>query len=224
MSRETIASVLVVLLPLFLTALAALAAWGTRAITRWVKDRRVALALEVLANGAAAIVADLAQHVVANLKDPAKPGTWSEVAAATVRVRAVERVKQLYPQAVALAREALAAPDRIDELLGTVVERAVVDLKAKAPAQLPARLPSRPLAVTLGDEVELGRPTVAPPQPIEPAAYDPTQTLTVDVTEEVREAARRRGEGGNARLVTLLVLFAALGLAALFGLPLLLPH
>ncbi|MDO9016528.1 MAG: hypothetical protein Q8S73_26675 [Deltaproteobacteria bacterium] len=74
------------------------------------------------------------------------------------------------------------------------------------------------------DEVALGRPTVAPPQPIEPAAYDPTQTLTLDVTDQVREAARRRGEGGNARLVTLLVLFAALGLAALFGLPLLLPH
>ncbi|TAK27229.1 MAG: hypothetical protein EPO40_16530 [Myxococcaceae bacterium] len=135
MSRESIASALLILLPLALTALAALAAWGTRAITRLIKDRRVALALEVIANGAAAIVADLAQHVVADLKDPSKPGDWTHVAAATVRVRAVERVKQLYPQAVALAAEALANPERINDLLGTVVERAVVDLKAKAPSK-----------------------------------------------------------------------------------------
>lgn len=133
MSRETLTSLAVILLPLLLTALAALAAWGTRAITKLIKDRRVALALEVLANGAAAIVADLAQHVVADLKDPSKPGEWTRVAAATVRVRAVERVKQLYPQAVALAQEALTNPDRLNDLLGTVVERAVVDLKAKAP-------------------------------------------------------------------------------------------
>ena len=135
MSRESIASALLILLPLALTALAALAAWGTRAITRLIRDRRVALALEVIANGAAAIVADLAQHVVADLKNPAKPGSWSSVAAATVRVRAVERVKQLYPAAVALAQEALADPERLNDLLGTVVERAVVELKAKAPAK-----------------------------------------------------------------------------------------
>lgn len=170
MSRESIASVLLIFLPLALTALAALAAWGTGAITRWIKDRRVALALEVIANGAAAIVADLAQHVVADLKDPSKPGSWSSVAAATVRVRAVERVKQLYPQAVALAQEALANPDRINDLLGTVVERAVVDLKSKAPAQLPAveTLPS-----LAADPVLLDRKTIVAPEPITPAGDNP---------------------------------------------------
>lgn len=135
MSRETVTSLAVILLPLLLTALGALAAWGTRALTKLIKDRRTALALEVIANGAAAIVADLAQHVVADLKDPSKPGEWTHVAAATVRVRAVERVKQLYPQAVALAQEALVNPERLNDLLGTVVERAVVDLKAKVPAK-----------------------------------------------------------------------------------------
>lgn len=132
MSRETAITFATVLLPFALAALAALAAWATRGITRLVSDRRVALALEVLANGAAAIVADLAQHVVSDLKDPLKPGTWSGVAAATVRARAVERVKLLYPQAVALAQEALANPERINDLLGTVVEKAVVDLKGKS--------------------------------------------------------------------------------------------
>ena len=135
MSRDTLVSFATILLPLVLTALAALAAWGTRAITRLIHDRRAALALEVIANGAAAIVADLAQHVVADLKDPSKPGAWSSVAAATMRLRAVECVKRLYPAAVALAEEALAHPETLDELLGTVVERAVVDLKAKAPAK-----------------------------------------------------------------------------------------
>lgn len=148
MSRETVTSLLVVFLPLILTALAALAAWGTRAITRLIKDRRTALALEVLANGAAAIVADLAQHVVADLKDPSKPGEWTRVAAATVRVRAVERLQQLYPQAVGLAREALTNPNRLNDLLGTVVERAVVDLKAKAPTPKPS---AQPAAATVFD-------------------------------------------------------------------------
>jgi hypothetical protein len=144
MSRDLLSSTAVLLLPLLLAALSALAAWGTTGIARLVGDRRRALALEVLANGAAAIVADLAQHVVADLKDPTKPGSWSSVAGAAVRVRGVERVKALYPQAVALATEALVDPSTIDELLGTLLESAVVELKLRAPPPVAPPAPAAP--------------------------------------------------------------------------------
>lgn len=111
----------------------ALVAWGLRALSQWLKDRRVALAMELLAVQAASIVADIAQHFVGDLRDPAKPGAWDATAKATARVRAVERLKGSFPAMVALVREALKEPGQIDDVLGGLVEKAVVDLKGKGP-------------------------------------------------------------------------------------------
>lgn len=74
MNRELVASVVTSLLPLALIALTALAARAASVAVRYIHDRRLALAVELAAYGAAGVVADLMQHVVRDLKDPAKPG------------------------------------------------------------------------------------------------------------------------------------------------------
>lgn len=157
MTRDTLASLATALMPLALTLIAALAAWAARAINAHIRDRRVALAVELAAYGAASVVADLAQHVVSDLKDPAKPGAWNEIAATAVRKHAVARVRDLYPSAVRVLEQAAANPARVDDLLGTLVERAVVDLKGRA-------VPGALLEV---------RSTLAPPPPDEGTPHHP---------------------------------------------------
>lgn len=215
------------LLPALVLALIALAAWVTSLVANHIRDRRYAAAVTLLAYGAAGVAADFAQHAVEALKDPTKLGTWSAVTGAAIRLQAIALLRQLYPLAVDFVTRVLRDPTKVDVLLGTLLERAVVDLKARVPASLPASLPAplpaqlrapETLASLAADPVPLDRPTVAPPEPIAPVRFDSTQTLTLDVTEEVRESARRRGEGGNARVVVLLLIVAALGLAALVGL------
>jgi len=129
MNRELVASVVTALLPLALIALTALAARASTVAARYIHDRRLALAVELAAYGAAGVVADLTQHVVRDLKDPTKPGAWNDVAAAAVRLRAVARMRELYPSAVRVLEQAVDDPKRVDDLLATLVERAVVGLK-----------------------------------------------------------------------------------------------
>lgn len=155
MTRDLIASAATALLPLALLALTALAAWAARLVGRHIRDRRLALAVELAAYGAAAVVADLAQHVVSDLKNPTKAGRWDEVAATAVKLRAIAQVRALYPSAVRVLAEASADPSRVDELLGTLVERAVVDLKGRA---VPA-----PVLVEASAPLAEGRPTMTPP-------------------------------------------------------------
>lgn len=157
MSREMITTIAVAALPLLLAALSALGAWAVAAWARYVKDRRLALALELAALGAASIVAELAQTLVQDLKDPTKPGTWDQVAKASVRSTAILRLRMLYPQAVAVLTAVLRDPARVDAQLGALVERAVVDLNNRTtPPQVlspeasrgtePPRVPTAPQA------------------------------------------------------------------------------
>lgn len=165
MPRDSIASLATALLPLVLAALTWVAARVARAITAHIRDRRLALAVELAAYGAAGVVADLAQHVVGDLKDPTKPGTWTQAAAASIRQRAVERVRDLYPSAVRVIDAAAMDPARADELLGTLVERAVVELKGRSiPGALLLEASAPP---------DAGRPTTAPPAPDEGTAHRP---------------------------------------------------
>lgn len=130
MNRDTIASGLSLLTPLIFALLSALVASLSKQIAAHIKDRRAALALELAGTGAASVVADLYQHTVADLKNPAKPGKWDEVTAAAVRLRAVALVRQLYPQAVTVLTQSVADPAHVDVILGHLVEHAVVELKA----------------------------------------------------------------------------------------------
>ncbi len=138
MSRETIATIGTTLLPALLLALTALAAYGASLVARHIKDKRYGAAITLLAYGAAGVVADFAQHTVGDLKDPSKAGTWDAVTAASIKLRAVAIVRELYPLAVTFVTTVLRDPSKVDALLGTLVEKAVVDLKAKAPPKLSA--------------------------------------------------------------------------------------
>lgn len=197
-------------------------------------------ALDVVRASMATLVAR-SERVVRDLKDPSKAGTWSP---AVDGPRFLHAVVDDFWKLGSKSWLRFCALERLDvesatKLLETIAEEQLLLLRdgppkpsvgaGATPAELAALvaeilrdptagLPRRPLAVTLGDEVVLPRETVAPPEPIAPARFDATQTLTLDVTDQVREAARRRGEGGNARVVVLLLIVAAIGLAALVGL------
>lgn len=161
MNRDTIASALGVLTPLILTLLGAIAAYFSRLIAAHIKDRRAALALELAGTGAASVVADLYQHTVKDLKDPAKPGKWDAVTAAAVKLRAVALVKQLYPQAVTVLTQSVADPAHVDVILGHLVEHAVVELKAMTEG------PKIDVSMIEGVSADPPgtRPTSAPPAP-----------------------------------------------------------
>lgn len=128
MSRETAALLVSALQPLLLALVTALAAWAAAQIRKRTTDARVVAAVDTLTRGAEGVVADLSQHLVADLKDPSKPGTWDQVAQASARSTAVARLRRLLPGDVA-ALESSVGPERATELLGTLIERAVVASK-----------------------------------------------------------------------------------------------
>lgn len=128
MTRDTAASVFALATPLILALLGALFGALTRTVSRAARARGYELDLSVLGRGAVGVAADFAQHVVADLKDPTKHGTWDAVAARAVRDDAVARLARLYPaqfESVVGQIGAIAAR----ELLGTLIEHAVVLLK-----------------------------------------------------------------------------------------------
>jgi hypothetical protein len=138
MSRQLLSSLASALAPLVMIALAALAARLGQTILAHVRDRRVALALELAAWGAAAEVANLYQTLVKDLKNPASPGAWDASVGAAMKSRAIAELRRLYPEVVATLQAAGRRPDQIEALLGSLVERAVVDLKART-TTLPAQ-------------------------------------------------------------------------------------
>lgn len=102
-------------------------AWLARKVNAATKNQQLAHAIDLLASGAQGIVADLSQHVVQDLKDPTKPGTWDAVAKAAVRDTAILRLQQLYPTAVGVLQRT--NPEKVQEVLGTLVEAAVLKYK-----------------------------------------------------------------------------------------------
>lgn len=127
MSHETVALVIQAATPFLLACLGLLFTWLARKVSAATKHQQLAHAIDLLASGAQGVVADLSQHVVQDLKDPNKPGDWDDIAKVSVRNTAILRLKQLYPTAV---RELVAAnPAKVQEVLGTLVEAAVLKYK-----------------------------------------------------------------------------------------------
>lgn len=131
MSRETVALLVQALQPLLLVIVATAASMAAAWVRRRTQDARVVAAVDTLSRGAEGVVADLSQHLVDDLKDPSKPGTWDQVAQASARATAMARLRRLLPGDVA-ALESSVGPERATELLGTLVERAVVASKGGA--------------------------------------------------------------------------------------------
>ncbi|MDB4931576.1 MAG: hypothetical protein JWM10_4060 [Myxococcaceae bacterium] len=197
MTRDLVATATAALLPVFLLALTALAAGLAALIAQHIRDKRYGAAVTLLAYGAAGVAADFAQRVVVDLKDPARLGTWNHVVAATVRLRAVALLRALYPLAVDFVTHVLRDPAKVDALLGTLLERAVLDLKTRTATPV-AIVPRDP--ETLPARVELSPPASEPE----------TATAPADVP-----APNLAGQSGRAS-VGVMLLTLALGLAAPF--------
>jgi hypothetical protein len=198
MTRDLVATATAALLPVVLLTLTALAAALAALVARHIRDKRYGAAVTLLAYGAAGVAADLAQHVVAGLKDPTRAGTWDRVAADAVKRRAVALLRSLYPLAITLVTEVLRDPSKVDSLLGTLVERAVVDLKARSAAA--------PVAIGARDIQAL---TVQ----IEPVPPDAAPTPTVEpVAPGSAPAPRLSSQSGRASVAAMLLLSLSLGL------------
>ena len=138
-----------------------------------------------------AIAAQLVLSVegeVRDLKDPAKPGVWNPaVDGPRFLRRVVGDLWDLGGTSLAQLRALQGLSiEQLTRLLERIAEAQVQKLRAQpkpstgaTPAELAAlvaeilrdptaRLPPRPLTVTLGDEVALDLPSVAPPEPIAP--------------------------------------------------------
>lgn len=113
--------------PVLLGLLGLFFAWARRRIESATENQRLLGAVDLLAHGAQGIVADLSQHVVQDLKDPNKPGTWDKVAQVAVRDTAILKLKELYPKAVAEIQKS--NPEKVSEVLGSLVEAAVLKYK-----------------------------------------------------------------------------------------------
>lgn len=143
MSRDDVASALDVLSPLIVCVLSVFVARASHWVAAHARDRRLALAFELVAYGTAAQVAELQHDVVDALKDPSRPGTWDDVAAGAVKSRAVGAVKRLYPDAVDVIARAGRSPEQIDAILAAEVERAVAQAKAAARVAGPPAAPPK---------------------------------------------------------------------------------
>jgi len=152
MIRDTITSLAVAAGPLLL-------AWIGAMVRRYIAQRLYVAQTRVLERRARAVVAE-SQGSVDALKDPTKPGVWSEMMAARVRAEAINRVRALEPLACQTVLEALDGDaQKLDGLIGTYVEESVRTMRQWETA------PTAPTS-TLANERPLPRPEA--PAPIAP--------------------------------------------------------
>jgi hypothetical protein len=129
MSNSTMAAVLTYLLPLLGLGGTAFLTWLSVILVRYTKDKRIAASFQVLAVGAAGVAAHFAQHIIPDLKDPTKSGSWNKIAQAELKQAGIATLKKLYPQTVALVRESLTSDEALNQVLGNMLEQAVVAAK-----------------------------------------------------------------------------------------------
>lgn len=137
MTNEALSTVLAAAVPIVVLGGAAFITWLAVQVSRYIKDRRLAAAVQVLATGMAGVAASFAQHVVPDLKNPSKVGSWDKIAQHNLKAAGIKTVKRLYPQTIALLRESLVSDEALDEVLGNMLEQAVVSAKVPT-AILPA--------------------------------------------------------------------------------------
>ena len=155
MAREIIAQIMSYLIPVLVPAIAAYLA---AVILRRVPDSRIASALSLIDYLAVGIVAALYQETVADLKDPSKPGEWNDVAARAVKTAAMSQLRDVGSSVVEILIACGMAPTKVEVILSTAVEKAVVDLNTKvAPPQTKVALTD----VTIPPSTPVETPAVA---------------------------------------------------------------
>ena len=135
-------------------------------VRRLLAQRLYVAQTRVLERRARAVVAET-QGSVDALKDPARPGVWSEMMAARVRAEAINRVRALEPLACQTVLDALDGDaQKLDGLIGTYVEESVRTMRQWETA------PGAP-SITTGQpavlDTERALPRPEAPAPIAPA-------------------------------------------------------
>jgi xanthosine utilization system XapX-like protein len=102
-------------------------------LARWLGAKASAQALELAGAVVRTLVANAEQTLVRDLKDPNTPGTWSSVAAAAVKASVLRDVHAGHAYVVAALRNAGVDGTAINEVLGQLAERAVLELKQHRP-------------------------------------------------------------------------------------------
>lgn len=168
MIRDTITSLAIAAGPLLL-------AWIGALVRRYIAQRLYVAQTRVLERRARAVVAE-SQGSVDALKDPSKPGEWSQVMAARVRAEAINRVRALEPLACQTVLEALDGDDaKLSALIGTYVEESVRSMRQWETAPT---VDARTALSTLANERALPRPAV-------PTAIHPSDLLPPDAIAPV---------------------------------------
>jgi len=111
--------------------LLALSAVLARKIHSWVRNKELADMLSTLEGYALRSVSEVYQGFVEPLKNPSKPGAWTEQAAASAKAMAVSRIRILAPTLVAALA---AAGEDTNQTLGQMVEKAVLEINSRLKA------------------------------------------------------------------------------------------
>lgn len=116
------------------------------AVARSSVSARVKTAVEQVVNMAIISAERTTQVVVADLKDPAKPGAWDEVAKRSARESVEADVRALARGALETLRtEGRYTPEEIDTLLDRAIESAVSRVKARVPSVIEVAEIAEPL-------------------------------------------------------------------------------
>ncbi len=116
------------LVSLAATIITTLVAWLAQAIQKHIKDARLAKLLETVSGLTEAAVASAFQLTVKRLKDPDKPGEFTQGAAASIKIQVIDQVKEAAPEVMRELEDL--GIKTLDQLLGQIVERHVVALNA----------------------------------------------------------------------------------------------
>lgn len=143
---QVIAAWLTALRPLLELLLFALVAFVAARVEQRSKSAETRGLLDALTRAAGQAVAATAQTLVAEAKDPARPGLWDDRAKQAARDLAAHKIRQLVPGVDAALRAAGIDPVAA---LGTAIEAAVLRLghvAAALPSPAPAPAAPRPSA------------------------------------------------------------------------------
>ncbi len=130
-TREFASQALSLMLPFLLTLISLAIAFATNWLRTHFKISAQNAAVDAIREAATTAVSAIAQQLVTDLKDPSKPGTWGSVAAATAKDSAIKAVHSLGAQALDRLKSSNWTDAQRAELVESLVERAVLEVKAR---------------------------------------------------------------------------------------------
>lgn len=143
-------------------------------LSRYVRDVRVRSALQVM-NDQALLAVQRLNKRRRDLKDPSRPGTWSEGEASGLRASATREVARVLGDSFALLCDRYGSPVRVNSMIGHAV-----DAHAEA-----TRSPAAP-----SSSADAQTPTLPPEPPAEGSEKAPEATVEV-AAEAIQETSEK---------------------------------